>query len=787
MERVVWVVDNDKNELLNAQRSINSTGGMKTSVFFSLEAVEKQIDNLVLRQAVNSMPAIILVDYELVSKDNFKEFDRLLNKNTDRVNSIPMLFLIKERNEIVEQNCFNRGAVALIDKPISNVSVSRIEQLVWRFHVARKATVKMEQQALELKYARQIKQLNEQLNKRNELLYKTFGMYFNDEVLSEILDGDRAAAIGGRKCEATILVSDLRGFTAFSQGMSSDLLTDMLNVYFSVMTEVIMSYRGTVIEFLGDGILAVFGAPIREKYHSELAVAAAINMQNRMEEVRAFCKEKGYSLPEMGIGLHTGEIFIGNIGSEKAMRYNIIGSTVNQASRIESFSVGGQVLASEAVIKNISCECITEYFFKVLGKGMDVGLRATSVKEIMGDYCCKLKEVNSKTAIFEEPLNIVINIIEDKKITGQFFEGELFSISGKNAIIRLMSERAVPDYTDVCIKVDKLKCSASYGKVLHGRGNIFEVVFTRLDETLEECMQDCFVSIDDFTIKEITNKQEVDDVFDSCNTNYCLAFISGINEIEIFFKSGNKKIRALEFMDYLTDDFGKIRGEAAYATGIIATSIMKSNIADNDCSSILECLQRQTEKYINEIDWIDPTEYAYSHRDEINSRTRYVKKEIPWAVVSICDYIKEGTRYSIKSLENESGELHTAIANELIMVGKKGEVYCIDKDKFYKTYEIVDKKLDIFEMGLEYIPEIHLEDSDEFYAIDEMAKLCYPKKDNSIIVKQLDRRTKIFNRISGDDYFLGNPGDYMAIREDDFTDIYIIKHEIFEETYEEAE
>lgn len=120
-----------------------------------------------------------------------------------------------------------------------------------------------------------------------------------------------------------------------------------------------------------------------------------------------------------------------------------------------------------------------------------------------------------------------------------------------------------------------------------------------------------------------------------------------------------------------------------------------------------------------------------------------------------------------------------------IMIGCLGEIYEITDEKFKSTYDVTYERLDIFERYFDFIPAVELPDKGKYVTIDEMAHLCYPKPGNGIWAKRLDKRTKIFRKGSLD-YFIGNPGDYMAIRADDYQDIYVIQQEVFLRTYEEA-
>ena len=205
-----------------------------------------------------------------------------------------------------------------------------------------------------VKSMEKIRALNSQLEIRNKLLGETFGRFLSDDIVKELLDTPDGLRLGGKKKCLTIMMSDLRGFTAMSERMDPQDLITMLNHYLGEMTEAIQSYDGTIIEFMGDGIFAIFGAPADTKTHAADAVAAALEMQSRMDGVNKWNLERDYPMLEMGIGINTGDVIVGNIGSEKRTKYGVVGSNVNLTGRIESYTINGQILISESTRNMIS-------------------------------------------------------------------------------------------------------------------------------------------------------------------------------------------------------------------------------------------------------------------------------------------------------------------------------------------------------------------------------------------------------------------------------------------------
>src|SRR5512137_2370576 len=163
----------------------------------------------------------------------------------------------------------------------------------------------------------QLKDSYQELERRNEFIRKTFGRYTSDEVVEALLDAPDGLKLGGEKREVTILMSDLRGFTALSERLDATEVVSLLNHYLSAMVEVIQRHGGTIDEIIGDAILVLFGAPLALENDAQRAVLCALGMQKAMAAVNEHSVQKGWPAVEMGIALHTGDVVVGNIGSVK--------------------------------------------------------------------------------------------------------------------------------------------------------------------------------------------------------------------------------------------------------------------------------------------------------------------------------------------------------------------------------------------------------------------------------------------------------------------------------------
>ena len=150
-------------------------------------------------------------------------------------------------------------------------------------------------------------------------------------------DGD--LRLGGVRMEATVLFSDLCGFTTFAETLPAEEVIDILNRYLSEMSDAILSNGGTLVSYMGDGIMAVFGAPIEQADHADRALAAAREMLgDRLPRFNAWLKELGHEPLRMGIGLNSGPLMSGNVGHERRLEYTTIGDTTNTASRLEAMT-----------------------------------------------------------------------------------------------------------------------------------------------------------------------------------------------------------------------------------------------------------------------------------------------------------------------------------------------------------------------------------------------------------------------------------------------------------------
>lgn len=189
-----------------------------------------------------------------------------------------------------------------------------------------------------------------QLESRNEFIRSIFGRYVSDDVVEQLLTTPDALRLGGETKNLTIMFSDIRGFTPIAESLPPASVVEMLNNYFGVMTDVIDQHKGTINEFYGDGILTFFGAPVPLEDHAKASLACACSMQRHMSRVNEINREAGLPGLEMGIGINTGDVVIGNIGAHTRSKFGVVGAPVNLAARIESKAAAGEVLIAETTL-----------------------------------------------------------------------------------------------------------------------------------------------------------------------------------------------------------------------------------------------------------------------------------------------------------------------------------------------------------------------------------------------------------------------------------------------------
>jgi adenylate cyclase len=207
--------------------------------------------------------------------------------------------------------------------------------------------------------------------KKRQFLQDTLTRYVTKQVVDLILEHPESIVLDGEEREATILFSDIRAFTSLSEKMHPTDVVLMLREYFTLMVDAVFEYQGTIDKFIGDALMAIFGAPTPQPNHAELAVLTALRMQTLLEEFNEQRQQKGLLPVEIGVGIHSGNVVVGNIGSEQRLEYTAIGDSVNLASRLESINkeYGTHIIITEMTLQQIQRELVCRKLDEVRVKG----------------------------------------------------------------------------------------------------------------------------------------------------------------------------------------------------------------------------------------------------------------------------------------------------------------------------------------------------------------------------------------------------------------------------------
>ena len=222
------------------------------------------------------------------------------------------------------------------------------------------------QAAVAIENARLVQRLQ-----REAVMRQNFEKMFSPDLVDKIISGELKIEKGGALRRATVMFTDIRGFTALAHSAPPQETVKLLNEYFEVLVDVIFEYGGTVDKFIGDSVMAVWGAPVSCDDGADSAVKAAVEIQVAMHRFNAMRRLDGLAEIHTGIGIDTGEVVAGYMGSSKTMSYTVVGDTVNRASRLCSIAEGGGILVSESARDEIGADIVLESQPSVSLKGFD--------------------------------------------------------------------------------------------------------------------------------------------------------------------------------------------------------------------------------------------------------------------------------------------------------------------------------------------------------------------------------------------------------------------------------
>ena len=278
--------------------------------------------------------------------------------------------------------------------------------------------------------------------RQRDFIRNTFGRYVSPEVVKTLLESPEGLRFGGEKRVVTILMSDLRGYTRFAEHGDPAHVMEVLNGYLARMTDIVIAHGGTINEFIGDAIFAIFGAPLPHDDHAERGAAAALAMQLAMDEINADHVARGLPRFEMGIGLNTGEAVVGNIGSEQRAKYAVVGSAVNVAARVEGATVGGQIFMTASTYEAIATIAEVAPPLSIDVKGLSEPLVVHELRGLGGRFAQRLTaEIDGepKTTV---ALPFVCWVIEGKLVRPDEIGGVVQRLGRRELEVRLSAALA---------------------------------------------------------------------------------------------------------------------------------------------------------------------------------------------------------------------------------------------------------------------------------------------------------------------------------------------------------
>lgn len=317
-----------------------------------------------LQRVEEGRPHLVLLDVMMPKLNGYQVCKILKEKEDTRFIPVVMVTALKEVEDKIKG--IEAGADDFLSKPFNKLELlTRVKSLLRVTHLRN--------------------ELDRRKEDEKERMREIFKTYVSDEIANLVLsDPERFLRLGGEKRVVTVLFADLRGFTNFSEQHPAEEVVIILNQFFHEMTRIIFQYRGTFDKFIGDAIMAYFGAPMSYPDDVGRSVRAAMAMQEAFSGLAERWKQERAATMGLGVGLSTGEVIFGNVGTSRVMNYTIIGDTVNVAQRLEEEALPGQILVSDptyqAVKEWVRVEALPPQFLKgkkePLAAHMLVGVKA---------------------------------------------------------------------------------------------------------------------------------------------------------------------------------------------------------------------------------------------------------------------------------------------------------------------------------------------------------------------------------------------------------------------------
>ncbi|MDR1971376.1 MAG: response regulator [Treponema sp.] len=367
-ESIILVDDNP----VNLRIGKNVLSGRYT--VFTVQSAERMFALLKKIKA-----ALILLDIEMPGMSGYEAIKIL--KAGEETRNIPVIFLTSKADTSDELEGLSLGAIDYIIKPfIPPLLLKRIE-----VHLL----VESQRRTLEIQ--------QRELKHYNDYLQRAFSTYLSGEVVQDIIADPSRLRLGGSKRGMTVIFTDIQDFSRISERLDPEDLVRLLNIYLSGLSDIILEQKGTIDKYVGDAIVAFFGAPLEVPDHALRACAAAILMSRREEELNGEFLKTGLSpVPLLTrIGINTGDMVVGNMGSQRKMNYTIMGNAVNIGSRLEGLNklYGTRILVSEDTIRETGNHFLTRRLDRVRPVGISIPLQIYELLEFSASASEEQREV----------------------------------------------------------------------------------------------------------------------------------------------------------------------------------------------------------------------------------------------------------------------------------------------------------------------------------------------------------------------------------------------------------
>lgn len=313
-----------------------------------------------------------------------------------------------------------------------------------------------------------------------------FDRYVSKQVADALLDNCQAEKRSGELREVSVLMSDLRGFSVLSQQHDPASMMQLLNNYLTAMFNVIESHGGTIDEVVGDAVLVIFGAPHWRRDHATAAVCCALAMQSAMTAVNQNNGEAGLPRLDMGIGICTGEVLAGTIGSRVRAKYSVVGAAVNLAARIEALTMGGEVFAAESTREAVTAPLRIDATYSVAPMGSSKPLQVYSIGAIREPYNIALAEPSNLCYPLDAPLDVHYSIMNGKQREGMRWPATICQVGSRQAWL-IPREPNLQLFDNLILQIAGIS-GDTYAKVREAQDGRFRVVLSVMPDDLRDLL-----------------------------------------------------------------------------------------------------------------------------------------------------------------------------------------------------------------------------------------------------------------------------------------------------------